>query len=126
MLRREGRYVNCMVHRLVLEAFVGMCPDRMDAAHGNGNRTDNRLENLRWATRRDNLADRVRHGTDIRGEQQHAHKLTEESASQALLDWANSESQTSIAKRLGVTVGTINQLVLGKTWKHIRRPPRVG
>ena len=37
------------IHRLVLETFVGACPEGMEAQHWNDNRGDNRLENLRWA-----------------------------------------------------------------------------
>lgn len=54
---------NAYVHRLVLEAFVGPCPPGMEGAHGNGRHTDNRPENLRWATHRENVADAVKHGT---------------------------------------------------------------
>lgn len=52
-----------LVHRLVLEAFVGPCPEGYEAAHNNGNSTDNRLENLRWATKKENGRDKIRHGT---------------------------------------------------------------
>lgn len=51
------------VHRLVLLAFVGPAPEeRPQAAHKNGNRTDNRLSNLYWASREENTADRCLHG----------------------------------------------------------------
>lgn len=51
------------VHRVVLETFVGLRPDGMECCHGNGVRSDNRLENLRWDTHEANEADKVRHGT---------------------------------------------------------------
>jgi hypothetical protein len=39
------------IGELVLRAFVGPRPSPThQAAHGNGRRHDNRLENLRWAT----------------------------------------------------------------------------
>src|SRR4051794_38956740 len=37
-----------LVHHLVLEAFVGQRPNGCEAAHLNGDRLDNRLENLIW------------------------------------------------------------------------------
>src|SRR5699024_6464865 len=50
------------VHRLVLEAFVGPCPDGMEACHWDDDKTNNHVSNLRWATQSDNMHDRVRNG----------------------------------------------------------------
>lgn len=55
---------NEYVHRLVLVAFVGEPFAGAVAAHGGtGNRGDNRLSSLRWATRAENAADRWEQGT---------------------------------------------------------------
>ena len=51
------------VHALVLLAFVGPPPEKHECRHLNGNPSDNRLENLRWGTRSENIADAIRHGT---------------------------------------------------------------
>lgn len=45
------------VHRLVLRTFVGKCPEGMEFLHKNGNSQDNRLENLRYGTRSENIVD---------------------------------------------------------------------
>lgn len=63
------------VHRLVLDAFVGPCPDGMLCCHGNGDRTNNNLSNLRWGTRKDNFIDSLIHGTAAFGERNGASKL---------------------------------------------------
>lgn len=52
------------VHRLVLETFVGPCPEGMEACHGPGGQMDNRLVNLRWDTSGSNQLDKQRDGTD--------------------------------------------------------------
>ncbi len=57
-------YPSKLVHRLVLEAFIGQCPDGMECCHNNGVRNDNRLSNLRWDTTSANMFDKQRHGTD--------------------------------------------------------------
>lgn len=62
-LGKEGARRQWRVHRLVLIAFVGQCPNGMEARHLNGNPTDNRLENLVWGTPSANGYDKVRHGT---------------------------------------------------------------
>jgi hypothetical protein len=51
----DGHY---MAHRIVFEAFNGAIPAGMDIDHINGIREDNRLENLRLATRRQNALNR--------------------------------------------------------------------
>ncbi|MDK7147208.1 NUMOD4 motif-containing HNH endonuclease [Corynebacterium kroppenstedtii] len=50
------------VHRLVAMAFLGPCPEGMEVCHNNGNPADNRLSNLRYGTRSENMYDRVKHG----------------------------------------------------------------
>lgn len=55
-----------LVHKLVLEAFVGPRPPGMEACHNNGDGCDNRLSNLRWDTHRANMADQFEHGTKNR------------------------------------------------------------
>lgn len=57
------------VHRLVLQTFIGPCPDGMEARHLDGNKYNNHLSNLRWGTRQQNSGDdKVRVGVSNRGE----------------------------------------------------------
>lgn len=67
VLYRDGRPRHRYVHALVAEAFLGACPANEEVAHGDGNRTNNRVANLRYATRGENQADKVIHGTSNRG-----------------------------------------------------------
>lgn len=65
-----------LVHRLVLEAFVGPCPDGHECAHQDGDPANNNLSNLRWATKVENQADRRRHGTMPIGKNHYLGKKT--------------------------------------------------
>ncbi len=57
-----------LIHRLVLEAFVGPRPEGMECCHfPDRDPHNNRLENLRWDTPRANRADSEKHGTADRG-----------------------------------------------------------
>jgi hypothetical protein len=58
-----GRKNSQCVHKLVLLAFVGPAPERHECLHINGIPDDNRLANLRWGTRSENILDAVKHGT---------------------------------------------------------------
>lgn len=51
------------VHLLVLTAFAGPAPAGLEALHHDGDRSNARLENLKWGTRSENMLDQVRHGT---------------------------------------------------------------
>ena len=60
---RDGVNSGPLIHRLVLEAFKGSCPEGMEGCHNDGNPTNNDVNNLRWATRSENQLDSVKHGT---------------------------------------------------------------
>lgn len=80
-LRYSGRRRTFKIHRLVLLAFVGDPPPGSVTCHNNGDRVDNRLENLRYGTVTDNNRDTVRHGTHVstrKTECPHGHPFDEE------------------------------------------------
>lgn len=56
---RDRRYV----HVLVAESFIGPKPEGLEVRHLNGNPEDNRVENLAYGTRSENVLDSVKHGT---------------------------------------------------------------
>lgn len=64
----DGVMINARIHRLVLETFVGPCPEGMECCHANDNRNDNRLVNLAWKTPKENGEDCVRNGNSTKGE----------------------------------------------------------
>lgn len=51
------------VHRIVLMTFIGIPPDKHEGCHRNDIKTDNRLENLYWGTRKQNIRDQIRNKT---------------------------------------------------------------
>ncbi len=61
-MNRPGTQVTELVHRLVLEAFVGPSLEGMQGCHNDGNGLNNDLANLRWDSAKGNASDRVRDG----------------------------------------------------------------
>ncbi|MFO0158328.1 MAG: NUMOD4 motif-containing HNH endonuclease [Alphaproteobacteria bacterium] len=78
VLCHHGRPTRVDIHRLVALAFHGPQPSAAHlVAHNDGVRTNNHTDNLRWATQRENLADRRKHGTALCGSANPAAKLDE-------------------------------------------------
>lgn len=108
------------VHHLVLEAFVGPCPEGCEARHVlTNNRADNRLENLAWGTRSENARDKTAHGTALYGERNHRAKLKAEDIDdmRALRD--SGVSRDEIAARYGVAPTHVSKVLLGSLWSHL-------
>jgi hypothetical protein len=121
---KDSGYMRCtlgsagkqLVHRLVMAAFVGPCPDGFNVSHRNGDPTDNRLVNLEYATPRFNTRLKEKHGTLLYGE---AHP-------QAKLSWNDvcvirsekgRRSSKEMAREYGVSVSTIQRVISGARWK---------
>jgi len=103
------------VHFLVLDAFVGPRPDEHQAAHGDGNRLNNRLSNLRWATVSENIADKLKHGTHQLGEQNPVAVLNEADVISIRQNYRYGLGST-LAQQYGVDPGTIYAVVKRKNW----------
>jgi len=90
------------VHKLVLLAFVGPCPDGMECCHNNGVASDNRIENLRWDTHFNNNVDRKKHGNYKTGKEHHLYgtKMPEEHKQKLIkIHKGRKQSQEEIEKR---------------------------
>ena len=81
IVRVGGRKRTLNVHRTVLLAFVGPCPDGMECCHIDGDPHNNDIDNLRWDTASSNTLDSVRHGTHPAASKTHCkrgHEFTPE------------------------------------------------
>lgn len=120
-LRRDKKYTYFLVHRLVLENFVGPCPaDGQECRHRDGNRLNNVASNLQWGTRRENILDKFAHGTALIGEACNLSRLTADIVRAMRAKYAaGSVTQTELANEYGVTQANVSEIILRKTWKHI-------
>ena len=115
-----SRTTTC-IHRMVLEAFIGPRPDGMECRHLDGNKYNNRLENLAWGSHTENMQDSSRHGQRyLKGEEHGSAKLTESEARQILSLVGSGISQRNIANQFGVSESTVYHIASGNRWKHIQ------
>lgn len=110
------------IHRLMLETFVGLCPKGMICRHLNGNKQDNKLDNLCWSTRKENMADKVKHGTMLVGEKNPNSKLKESDVRMIIYMYRTRKfTQQEIAGIYNISFQHISDIVNKRRWKHIWR-----
>lgn len=123
------------ISRLVCEAFHGPSPStEHHAAHGDGDPSNNRATNLRWATRKENMADCLLHGTRAmgarhgrntkpertpRGSSHGFSKLTERDVLSIRAAPRNPGSGVRLAAQYGVSASLICRIRLRKNWRHV-------
>jgi hypothetical protein len=121
-LGARGKFRRALVHHLVAEAFLGPKPSPLHCvAHNDGNPTNNRADNLRWATHGENMLDMVRHGRTTSGERTSWAVLNEEQV--RMLRRARAENRrgsvSALARQMNVNRATASDAASGVTWKHV-------
>lgn len=100
------------VHTLVMAAFVGPRQVGMEVNHKNSIRTDNRLQNLEYVTRRQN----IHHARDL-GKM--AWKLTPEKVLEIRRLRSSGMTMKAMASIFGVSSTSIQRVCSGRNWHHI-------
>ena len=109
------------VGRFILETFVGPCPTGMVMCHGQKGKLVDSLDNLSWGTRSKNQGeDRLRDGTDSRGEKQGNSKLTSAQVLE-MLTHESIMSRRAWARKFGVCHSTINKIFNRQTWAWLKK-----
>lgn len=103
-------------HRLILNTFVGPCPKGLQCAHLNGIRDDNRVENLKWVTPKENTFHRIAHGTISINVGEENPNSTVPNEDVVGIRWLASKgfNYTEIANLLGANNSTIYKIVKNK------------
>lgn len=116
MLYCNGQRRVGLVHRLMLEAFVGPCPTGQQCCHKDDDPSNNTLSNLRWDTPKGNSRDAKRNGRLARGEKHGKAKLTRRAVRVCKRRRDAGATWASLAEEFGVHYTTIQRAVDGETW----------
>jgi hypothetical protein len=121
ILRDEsGLRRDMVVARCVLLAFVGPCPDGMEACHfPDRDPGNNALVNLRWDTRKNNFVDRDIHGTTARGERVGRSKMTADGVRLMRKMRDRGVSYDQLVQAFGVKKTQVSRIVRRQSWAHI-------
>lgn len=115
------------IHRMVWESVHGPIPKGMIINHLNGNKADNRIENLELTTHAGNHA----HARDVlghdygagkrhRGSAHHGAKLNEDQVRSIRSSYSGERGEVKrLAGEYGVSMSVISKIVRRRTWTHV-------
>jgi len=120
-LVKDGIRKEVPVHRMVLLAFAGPCPDGCEARHfPDQDRANCRLSNLSWATRSVNQRDRDANGTSLKGVNNSNARLDEKTVRyiRSIKQWPYGTA-VKLARELKVDPHTIRFIRDNGSWRHL-------
>lgn len=106
------------LHCVVAAAFVGQCPEGQEVNHIDGDKSNNRADNLEYMTPKKNHEHAAALGLKCRGERHPEAKLTAEQVRE-IRDLEGKMMKTEIAARFGVTPPLITAIHKRRVWKHV-------
>jgi len=119
-LYKNGIRKRYLVHRLVMETFVGPCPTGKEVCHNDGDPSNNFVENLRYDTQKNNARDSINQGTFIKGSRQGLSKLNDNKIIEIRKLYKEGVSQKQLSIKFNIGTSAIWSIVNYKTWKHIK------
>lgn len=122
--RGDKSSTNKYIHRLVLLHFGPPPLDNTDVNHIDGDKTNNRFDNLEWTTRSGNMRHAMRVGLwTSKGEANPMRILSEDQVREIRLSYRKSSYHRSNAHELAVIYGvsrqTVTDIISGRRWRHV-------
>lgn len=119
-LCKNGKLKSCKPHRLVAESFLPNKDKTLQVNHIDGVKTNNRLDNLEWVTRSENVSHAYSLGLmDKRGELNCKSKLKVKDVIKIRELHSKGLKPPEIAKKYCIHICNIRRIIKRETWKHI-------
>ena len=119
--KKNGTSKNLKVHRLVAEAFIPNPENKPVVNHIDGNKHNNRAENLEWCSVAENNNHAAKHGLTSHGEKNKFAKLTALQVAEIRGIYekgVRGKGAKTLAKKYGVSNTTIRRIISRKKWKY--------
>jgi hypothetical protein len=123
VLCKNKSHKNYLIHKLVLETFIGPCLVGKESCHNDGNRSNNLFDNLRYDSHKRNCKDKTRHGT-IQNQNGLKNpnvnpKLNDDIVVEIRMMYKNGIKIKDIANKFKISHSCISHIVHNRSWMHI-------
>lgn len=117
----NAKRINLKIHRVIAQAFIPNPENKPQVNHINGIKTDNRVENLEWATAKENITHSFKNGLSSQvGERNARSKFTKEQIieikNKMLIGIANKD----LCKEYNMSNSNMAAIKIGRRWNHIK------
>lgn len=121
-LCKDGKEKAISLHRVIATTFLPGYDSMFDVNHKNGIKTDNRVENLEWMTRQQNIQHSYDNGLQVslKGTD-HGNAILNDLSIMVIRDACSTKrySQRSIALYFKISQQTVSDIYHKKIWRHI-------
>lgn len=127
-LCKNGTIKTCKVHRLAAQAFIPNPDNKPQVNHIDGDKTNNRVDNLEWCTGAENATHALVTGLQKSGAKLYNAKFTDEQASEILKLYVKGSREfgsVALSKKYGVSHNSILRLIHGQSYKNVVGDRRV-
>lgn len=118
-LSKDGKGRNYYIHVLLATAFIPNPERKPQINHRNGQKSDNRLENLEWVTLSEQMIHAYGTGLAPSGEYNHMAKLTEYEVGVIRRLHMAGVARPVIASSFGISKATVHRIVHRELWRNV-------
>lgn len=118
--RKDHTLKQFSIHRLVAKAFIPNLENKAEVNHIDGNKLNNRMDNLEWMTRVEN----AKHAAPVylRGEKNPKSKFTPDQIEDIRRNYTGKWGEkTRLSEKYNVTLASILNIIKLKSWSHLSK-----
>lgn len=119
-LRKDSRGNVKYIHRLVAETFISNLENKQEVNHKNGDKSDNRVENLEWCSPEENREHAIRTGLmAFEGENNGMAKFSQQTILELRKEFElGDKTRKELSEKYGISLTHTRSIINKSRWNH--------